>query len=73
MARRRPLPSNEDGKLWKTDARTGKVEPFADPEQIKKSLAAVKELDVKTADRIAKSTFFRFNPDKSGFLFDIGH
>ena len=63
----------KDGKLWKTDARSGKVEPFADPELIKKSLAAVKDLDLKTAERIAKSMSFRFNPDKSGFLFDMGN
>lgn len=59
------------GQLWKVDARTGKAEPFADPELIQKSLAAVKGLDLKTAERIAKGTSFRFNPDKTGFLFDM--
>jgi dipeptidyl-peptidase-4 len=61
----------KEGKLWIADARTGKAEPFADPELIKKSLAAIKEFDVKTADGISKGTSFRFNPDRSGFLFNM--
>ncbi len=62
----------KEGKLWKAEARTGKAEPFADPDAIKKSLGALKELNAATAERLSKSTFFRFNPDRSGFLFDIG-
>src|SRR5205085_50726 len=62
----------KDGKLLKVEARTGKSEPFADPEKLKKSLAAIKELDVKTAEKLASGTFFRANPDRTAFLFDIG-
>lgn len=62
----------KEGKLLKVEARTGKSEPFADPEKIKQSLAALKELDVKTADKISRSTSFRANPDRTAFLFDIG-
>jgi dipeptidyl aminopeptidase/acylaminoacyl peptidase len=62
----------KEGKLWKADARTGKAELFADPELIKKSLTAVKELDLKTAERISSGTFFRMNPARTAFLFDIG-
>jgi dipeptidyl-peptidase 4 len=62
----------KDNKLWIVHARSGKAEPFADPDLIKKSLAAVKELDAKTADKLAKGTSFRFTPDRSGFLFDLG-
>jgi dipeptidyl aminopeptidase/acylaminoacyl peptidase len=62
----------KDGKLWKTHARTGKAEPFADPESIKTSLSAVKDLNANTIDRLSKGTFFRFNPDHTAFLFEIG-
>ena len=62
----------KDNKLWKVAARTGKAELFTDPDAIKKSLAAVKELDLKTAEKLAKATSFRFNPDRTAFLFDIG-
>ncbi len=62
----------KDGKLWKADARTGKVEPFVDPEAIKKSLAAIKDVPATTAERLAKGTSFRMNPDRTGFLIDIG-
>ncbi len=62
----------KDGKLWKADARTGMVELFADPEAIKKSLSAIKELNAAAVEKISKGTAFRMNPDKTGFLFDIG-
>ncbi len=62
----------KDGKLLKVEARTGKGEPFADPALIKKSLSALKDIDDKTADRIAKGTSFRTNPARAAFLFDIG-
>jgi dipeptidyl aminopeptidase/acylaminoacyl peptidase len=62
----------KDGKLWKADARTGHAELFTDPELIKKSLAAVKELNAAAAEKLSKSTFFRFNPDRTAFLFDVG-
>jgi len=62
----------KDGKLWKADARTGRAELFADPEGIKKSLAAVKDLNSAAADKLSKATSFRFNPDRTAFLFDIG-
>ena len=62
----------KEGKLWKADARTGKVEPFTDPEAIKKSLGAIKDVTPETAERIAKGTSFNMNPDRTGFLFSIG-
>jgi dipeptidyl-peptidase-4 len=61
----------KDGKLWKAEARTGKAELFADPESIKKSLAALPELNA-AAERLSRSTTFRMNPDRTGFLVDIG-
>lgn len=62
----------KDGKLWKADARTGKVELFADPELIKKSLSAIKDLPAATAGTISRSTNFRMNPARTAFLFESG-
>ena len=61
----------KEGKLLKVEARTGKGEPWTDPALIKKSLAALKELDAATVDRIAKGTSFRTNSARTAFLFDI--
>jgi dipeptidyl aminopeptidase/acylaminoacyl peptidase len=63
----------KEGKLWKCDARTGKVEPFIDQEAVKKSLSALKEVTASMAERMARGTSFRFTPDHTGFLFDIGN
>ncbi len=62
----------KEGKLWKVEARTGKAESFVDPDQIVKSLKALKDVDASTVESYWKRSFFRFNPDRSGFLFNIG-
>jgi len=62
----------KDGKLWKANARTGKAELFADADSIKKSLLAVKDITEAVAEKLSKATNFRFNPDRTGFLFDLG-
>jgi hypothetical protein len=59
------------GKLLKVEARTGKGEPFADPQRIQQSLAALKDLNIKTAEKFSRATSFRTNPDRSAFLFDM--
>jgi dipeptidyl aminopeptidase/acylaminoacyl peptidase len=60
------------GTLLKVAARTGRGEPFADTEKIKKSLLALKDFDPKVAEKLAKATTFRTNPARTAFLFDIG-
>ena len=62
----------KEGKLWKCQARTGRVELFADPEKIKTSLKALKEVTAAVADKLSKATSFRMNPSHTAFLFDIG-
>jgi dipeptidyl aminopeptidase/acylaminoacyl peptidase len=62
----------KEGQLLKVEARTGQAEPFTNPELIKKSLAALKEVPATTADQLARSTTFRFNPNRTAFLFNIG-
>ena len=63
----------KEGRLWKIEARTGKAEPFVDAELFKKSLAAVKEISPAAADKLARGVAFRFNPDRSGTLVDVGN
>ncbi|MFM8271761.1 MAG: DPP IV N-terminal domain-containing protein, partial [Gemmata sp.] len=62
----------KEGKLLRVEARTGKGEPFTDPEKIKASLAALKGLDAAAVDRIAGGTAFRTNPARTAFLVDLG-
>ncbi|MBA4064788.1 MAG: hypothetical protein C0501_13960 [Isosphaera sp.] len=62
----------KDNRLCRVDARTGLSVWFADPENIKKSLSAVKGLEAGVADRLAKSTTFRMSPDHAAFLFTVG-
>jgi dipeptidyl aminopeptidase/acylaminoacyl peptidase len=62
----------KDNRLWKVEARTGKAAEFADPENVKKSVSAVKGLEAGVADRLAKTTTFRANPDHTAFLFNAG-
>jgi dipeptidyl aminopeptidase/acylaminoacyl peptidase len=59
-------------QLLKVDARTGKGVPFADPEKVKKSLSAQKDIDGPVADRLAKGTSFRTNPARTAFLVTVG-
>jgi len=62
----------KDGKLWKVEARTGRAELFADPEKIRKSLAALPEVNAATAEKVATGTTFRMNPDRTAFLYESG-
>ncbi len=62
----------KEGKLLKVEARTGKGEPFADADKIKKSLLASKIVPEAVAEKLSKANAFRTSPDRSAFLFDIG-
>lgn len=62
----------KDGQLVKVEARTGQSEPFTNPELIQKSLSALKDLPASTAEQLTRATSFRFNPDRTAFLFTIG-
>lgn len=53
------------GQLLRIEARTGKSEPFTDPEKIKKSLSAIKDVGTAAADRISRATGFTTNPDQA--------
>ncbi|MBY0514567.1 MAG: DPP IV N-terminal domain-containing protein, partial [Gemmataceae bacterium] len=60
------------GKLLKVNARTGDGEPFVDPEKVKKSLAALKDLDAEAVERLATATSFQMNPQRTAFLVNVG-
>ncbi|MCS7020954.1 MAG: S9 family peptidase [Gemmataceae bacterium] len=62
----------KDNKLWKVEARSGQAELFADSEQIARSLKALPKISPEVIQRWSTAVQFRFNPDRSGFLFDIG-
>jgi dipeptidyl aminopeptidase/acylaminoacyl peptidase len=62
----------KEGKLLRVDARTGKGEPFTDPEKLKKSLTALKDVPLAVAEKLARATSFRTNPARTAFLFDLG-
>ncbi|MCE9564403.1 MAG: DPP IV N-terminal domain-containing protein, partial [Planctomycetes bacterium] len=62
----------KEGKLWKVEARTGKAEPFADPEKIAKSLKALKDLEASEFENITQGRFFRMTPDRAAFTFNMG-
>ncbi len=60
------------GKVMKVEARTGKSEPFVEPEKLLASLKAVKDLPAADAERISKSTFFRMDKERTGTLVEAG-
>jgi dipeptidyl aminopeptidase/acylaminoacyl peptidase len=60
----------KEGKLYKVHARTGRLQPFLDPEKLAKSLAALPTIGAGTAKGLANATFFRMNPQRTGALFD---
>ena len=61
-----------ENKLMKVHARTGKAEPFVDADALRRSLASLKDLDKNAADRLARGTFFRTDPARTGTLVDVG-
>jgi dipeptidyl-peptidase-4 len=62
----------KEGKLWKVAARTGQAELFADPELIARSLRASPAIPASLVQRWSTAVQFRFTPDHSGFLFEVG-
>src|SRR5262249_27441695 len=58
------------GRLYKVDALTGRSEPFHDPAKMAKGLASLPALGKATAGRLARSTSFRMNPQRTGGLFE---
>jgi dipeptidyl-peptidase-4 len=60
------------GRLMKVEARTGKAEPFVDPEKLRKSLSALKDLPEETVEQILTVPAYRMDPNRTGTLVDVG-
>jgi dipeptidyl-peptidase 4 len=58
------------GRLYKVDALSGRSDPFHDPTKMAKGLAALPSLGKATARRLARSTSFRMNSQRTGALFE---
>lgn len=63
---------SRQGKLMKIEARTGKAEPFVEPEKLLASLKAIKDLPAADAERISKAASFRMDKDRTGTLVEAG-
>jgi dipeptidyl aminopeptidase/acylaminoacyl peptidase len=60
----------KSGRLQKVEARTGKSEPYFDPEKLAKALSALPGMNRQVAQRLSRSPFFQMNPQKTGALFE---
>ncbi len=59
-------------RLMRVHARTGKAEPFVDPDKLRKSLSALKDLPEKQLEQLLRVPFYRMDPDRTGTLVDVG-
>src|SRR5262249_15625608 len=59
-----------DRRLMKVHARTGRSQPFHDPEKVVQSLGALPALDPSTVQSLARRTSYQMNPQRTGFLFE---
>lgn len=62
----------KENKLMRVHARTGKGELYVEADSLRKSLNSLKDLDKTAADRIARGSFFRMDPNRTGALVDVG-
>jgi dipeptidyl-peptidase 4 len=60
------------GKYLKVNARTGKTEPFFDPELLTKSLKAIPDITPMAIDQIVKTPAFRMTSDRKATLVNLG-
>ncbi len=60
----------KEGRLRKVHARTGRSEPFFDPDKLAGGLAGLPTIGRRDADAMARSPAERMNPQRTGALFD---
>ena len=58
------------GRLYKVHALTGRAQPFHDPEKMAQSLASVTTINKGAARRLARSTSFHMNPQRTAALIE---
>jgi dipeptidyl-peptidase-4 len=60
------------GRLMKVHARSGKAETFVDPEKLRKSLSALKDLPERAVEQLLRTPVYRMDRDRTGTLVDVG-
>jgi dipeptidyl aminopeptidase/acylaminoacyl peptidase len=63
----------KQGRLYKVEARTGRLQPFHDPDILARALAALPTIDAETARGLARGPNFHMNAQRSGALFTVGN
>ena len=63
---------SRQGRMTKVNARTGDAKPFLDPDKLKDSLKALKDLSPTAADQLVRSPFLRMTKDRTAALVDVG-
>src|SRR5262249_5763282 len=58
------------GRLYKVHALSGRTQAFHDPTKMAQGLAALPALGKATTQRLARSTSFRMNSQRTGALFE---
>jgi dipeptidyl-peptidase 4 len=62
---------SKGGKLYKVSARTGRGEPFVDPDKLAKSLDGLAALPRRDRGGFARGGQYRMNPARTGTLVDL--
>lgn len=60
----------KEGRLYKVHARTGRAQPFHDPDVLARALGALPTIGNDTAKAMAHRTQFVMNPSRTGALFE---
>jgi dipeptidyl aminopeptidase/acylaminoacyl peptidase len=60
----------KDGKLWRVEAVSGRMEPLFDSDKLAKGLAALPDIDPETARSLARSTRLNMNPQRTAAFFE---
>jgi dipeptidyl aminopeptidase/acylaminoacyl peptidase len=60
----------KDGRLYKVHARSGRAQPFHDPDKLAAGLGSLPTIPRATARMLAGGTSFHMNPQRTGALFE---
>jgi dipeptidyl aminopeptidase/acylaminoacyl peptidase len=60
----------KDNKLYKVEAKSGRLTPFVDETKLAKSLAALPTLDRRTVQTLSRNPRYRMDPKRTGALFE---
>jgi dipeptidyl aminopeptidase/acylaminoacyl peptidase len=63
----------KQGRLYRVEARTGRLQPFHDPDKLARGLATLPAIDASTARQMARGPRFDMSPQRSGALFVVGN